>query len=91
MVVRTFISLAILVSMLFPQGLIFLAIITLLIDLLRYWFNKTNTKNRNLVRFTFVALLLFTAEVFKRGSIFKKKQGPKVKSNYPSVRNTRSK
>lgn len=91
MVVRTFISLAILFSMLFPQGLIFLAMFTLIIDLARFWFQKTNTKNRNFVRFTFVAILLFTAEVFKRGSLFKKRQGPKGKSNYPSVRSTRSK
>lgn len=72
MIVRTFIVLLTLFTIVFPQGLIFLLVTTIAFDLFNLWFKGTTVGNRNKIRFTFMFIIIFIVEVFKRGTLFSK-------------------
>lgn len=77
MKVRALISLLIITWCIFPQGLVLLAILTLVVDLFRLWFGRWSLLKKNKFRWTFVFLLLFLSRAFRTGRIMTEQGRPR--------------
>lgn len=78
MKVRIFISLLVITWCIFPQGLVFLAMLSLVVDMFRLWFGRWSLGKRNTFRWSFVFFLMFLSRAFRTGRILEKKGTPRT-------------